>query len=123
MPSFIRSNYISIMRKGLLLPFVITTLSVFIYSCSDSTNCDTNADCSTVTFSGTIQPLAESKCALSGCHGTTFDSYSNLSGLADNGDLFQEVVATQNMPDGNITMTCEERSQFECWINDGAPNN
>lgn len=105
-----------------LLLFI--SVSVAITSCSKTTEgCDATVDCNGVTFSGTIQPLAASKCALSGCHGGSFDSYPNLSGLANSGELLREVVTTEDMPAGNIDMTCEQRAQFECWIDAGAPNN
>lgn len=121
----IKHSPFNMRRSQFLLPLMIITLSSIIYvSCSKSSvGCDASVDCSGVTFSGTIQPLAASKCALSGCHGGSFDSYANLSAIADNGSLLREVVTTENMPTGNINMSCEERAQFECWINDGAPNN
>lgn len=110
--------------KKFLVPLMTLTLfSTIFFSCTKGGKCEATADCSAVTFSGTIQPLAESKCAISGCHGTSFDSYSNLSSLANNGDLFREVIETENMPDGNISMSCEERAQFQCWIDAGAPDN
>ena len=111
--------------KNLLLPLMTITLaSTLFFSCAKgSGNCNAVADCTSVTFSGTIQPLAESKCAISGCHSTNFDGYSNMSSLANSGELFREVIETENMPDGNISMSCEERAQFQCWIDAGAPNN
>ncbi len=112
-------------RKRIVTALVIMiSVSAAITSCSKTTaGCDATVDCNGVTFSGTIQPLAASKCALSGCHGGSFDSYANLSGLANSGELLREVVTTENMPAGNIEMTCEQRAQFECWIDAGAPNN
>lgn len=110
--------------RKLLLPAMITTLVFVITSCSKTSgSCSETADCASVTFSGTIQPLASTKCAISGCHGGSFDSYANMKSLADDGQLFTQVVDRQTMPDGGIDMSCLERAQFECWINAGAPNN
>lgn len=124
--SVMHNNQSTYMLRGAFFrPLLIITLTIFTCSsCSKGLGkCDATTDCTVVTFSGTIQPLAESKCAISGCHSGSFDSYSNLSSLAENGDLFQQVIETENMPDGNVSMSCEERAQFQCWIDAGAPNN
>ena len=106
------------------LVIITLTTSLCTTSCNkNNAGCNASVDCGSVTFSGTIQPLAASTCALSGCHGGSFDSYANLSGLANNGSLMQQVVTSENMPAGNVSMSCEERAQVECWINAGAPNN
>lgn len=46
-----------------------------------------------------------------------------MKSLADDGQLYSQVVDRQTMPDGGIDMSCEERAQFNCWIDAGAPNN
>ena len=95
-----------------------------IASCSKTTaDCGTSADCSTVTYEATIKPLIANKCGLSGCHGSEFSSYSGLKKIVDDGFLESEVVNSENMPTGGITMTCIERQEVECWINAGATNN
>jgi len=103
----------------------ILSLSILGFnSCSKSTSsCGNNVDCNSITYSGTIQPLVATKCATSGCHAGTYDSYSGLKTIADNGNLYSQVVSSENMPTDGITMSCEQRAQIECWINAGAPNN
>ena len=106
-----------------LSALALSSLMLLTQACHKSDlNCTgVSADCTQVTFSGTISPLASSKC--SSCHDASFLSYGNMHSLAVNGTLENQVVTTQNMPSGGITMTCEERSQLECWINAGAPQN
>lgn len=107
-----------------LLSLLIITLTFSIYSCSKaSTNCGASVDCNSVTYASTIKPLVASKCGLSGCHGSSFSSYSGIQSIANSGALYNTVVANESMPAGNISMSCEERAQIECWVNAGAPNN
>ncbi len=111
-------------RSKVALPFIATIIIFVIASCSKSAaNCGTNVDCSTVTYAGTIQPLVDSKCNIAGCHAGQFSSYIGLKNAADNGSLYDQVVGSENMPAGGVSMTCEQRGQIECWINAGAPDN
>ena len=104
------------------MPVVLIGL-VALSACSKSgVGCGTSIDCTGITYSGTIKPLVASKCAISGCH-TSLGTYSGLKNIADNGSLYSQVVSSENMPQGNINMSCEERAQIECWLNAGAPNN
>lgn len=105
-----------------MMPVVLIGL-VTLSACSKSgVGCGTSIDCTGITYSGTIKPLVATKCAISGCH-TSYGTYSGLKNIADNGNLYSQVVSSENMPQGNINMSCEERAQIECWINGGAPNN
>ncbi|MEZ5014011.1 MAG: hypothetical protein R2794_06940 [Chitinophagales bacterium] len=111
------------MHKRILLP-VLSLITCTIISCGKyGTNCSANIDCSGITYSGTIKPLVNEKCGLSGCHAGQYTTYNGLSAIANSGSLYQNVVATENMPAGGVNMTCEQRAQIECWINAGAPNN
>lgn len=93
-----------------------------------------NSFCDTVnvTYSGTIAPIVESRCATPGCHvpggdGTgDFTTYAGLMGqIENNGPLLpsirQEPDAIPMPVDGSLR-SCEI-SQFEIWIAAGAPNN
>lgn len=106
-----------------IIPMMMTVGVIFISSCSkNGIACSDQVDCTTITYTATIKPLVEEKCALSGCH-TSFSNYSSLKSIADNGSLYNQVVSSTKMPDGNISMSCAERAEIECWINSGAPNN
>ena len=106
-----------------LSALIVISSVVWMSSCSKSgIACSDQVDCSSVSYSSTIQPLVATKCAISGCH-AGYGTYTGLKNIADNGNLYNQVVASTNMPDGDIDMSCEERAQIECWINAGAPNN
>ncbi len=112
-------------RNGFLKMIPIICLSIIGFnSCSKTTEgCGNNVDCSSVTYSGTIQPLVATKCAISGCHAGSYGTYAGLKNIADNGNLYDQVIGSNNMPTGGVDMSCEQRAQIECWINAGAPNN
>ena len=110
----------------LRLASIVLSLGIclIITSCSKTTaDCGSSTDCASVTYTATIQPLIANKCGLSGCHGSEFSTFSGLKQIVDNGSLESEVVNSENMPTGGVTMTCGERQQIECWINAGANNN
>lgn len=113
------------MKTGkILLSLLISTLLISFYACSKSAvHCGASPDCTTVTYAGTIKPLVASKCGLSGCHGSSFSTYAGIQSIANSGALYNVVVANESMPAGNVSMSCEERAQIECWVNAGAPNN
>jgi hypothetical protein len=107
--------------------------SLVMTACKKEENNTTNnnnsggVDCSTVTYSGTIASLANSKCNTAGCHaaGSVSGDYTTYAGLKakfDNGSLKQRVIVEKTMPQGT-TLSETELKQFECWINAGAPNN
>lgn len=87
--------------------------------------CDTSA----VTWSGTIQPLIQSSCAVPGCHVTgaqapDLTSYSLVKAAADNGQL--RGVILQGVPffmPAPLGLPSCDRSKVEAWLNAGAPNN
>ena len=99
-------------------------ICLIISSCSKtSADCGSSTDCASVTYTANIQPLIANKCGLSGCHGSEFSSYSGLMKIVNNGSLEREVVNSENMPTGGVTMSCGERQEIECWVNSGATNN
>ncbi len=82
-------------------------------------------DCSTVSYSQTIEPLFETHCI--GCHATgsgdgALSNYAEVKVYVENGKLKDEVISSQGMPVGS-SFTSEELGQVQCWIDDGAPNN
>jgi uncharacterized membrane protein len=84
-------------------------------------------NCDEVTYAGTIQPIVQSNCTASGCHGAgsaygDFTSYANLYSAVSFGKIKERVLEEKDMPsEGKLTR--KERKQMECWINNGAPNN
>ncbi len=117
------------------MKFRIITFSLvfglfFISSCSDDEEGMVPADtCEnvTVSYANDIAPIAIASCALAGCHvagfaNGDFTSYAGLKDAADGGGLKRAVVDLRTMP-ATGSITDAQRSLFECWIADGAPDN
>lgn len=90
---------------------------------------ETFCDSLDVSFNLHVLPLANAKCAISGCHngGTgiaDFTSYAGLSNAAQNIKVRIQLPSSNSlyMPQGG-TLTQEELDIFLCWIEDGAQNN
>ncbi len=86
-------------------------------------------DVTAVTFSGTIKPLIQTRCAIPGCHvnggqspNLTVDA--NILGIAQNGDLHARVIqrASPAMPPTGPLPSCEMQ-QIQAWLDQGSPNN
>lgn len=107
------------------ISFLIFTLVLFIFSSCTKDDPIAEVDCSTVTFSAVIFPIFEQNCNTSGCHdgstyNGTFTSYSNIKGVADNGQLRKKVLEERSMPKEG-SLTSEELGQIKCWLDAGAP--
>ena len=114
------------MKKSKLLVFMFFIALVAVVSCKDDEG-NNDLDCSTVKFSTDIAPIVASKCATSGCHdaGSIVGDYTTYDGLevkAKNGVMEQEVITDKTMPKTG-SLTQEELNKFQCWFDDGAPNN
>ena len=79
-----------------------------------------------------ILPIVNATCALAGCHEAgfvngDFTTYDGLKSKVDNGSLLQRAVEDKEMPPANSNgpteLTEEQIKLFNCWIEDGAPNN
>lgn len=109
---------------------LLVSLSVIVTACKkdkDDTNPSSEVDCSTVTYSGTIRPIINSKCATAGCHAAGSANgdhtiYAGIKAKFDNGTLKKEVITDKTMPQGS-PLSETQYKQFECWINAGAPEN
>ncbi len=92
----------------------------------EQTACDT----SSVTWSGSVQPLISNYCL--NCHnsasaggGITLTSYSDVSNVANSGKLTGALRGKPGyvkMPQGFDLTECQIRT-VEIWVSDGAPNN
>jgi len=89
-------------------------ICLIIASCSQTiAGCGSSTDCESVTYTATIQPLIANQCGLSGCHESEFSTFSGLQHIVDNGSLESEVVNSESMPTGEVTITCGERQEIE----------
>ena len=120
------------MIKNILRPsYTITLLIVVFAACVDHNlsssfivECDSGT---TVSYSGVVAPIIQSKCVI--CHNSSsgLPDWSVLTNLQEHGSEIQRRITLpltdpDKMPrSGSITQ--EEREAIYCWIQQGAPNN
>jgi hypothetical protein len=88
-------------------------------------------DTSNVTFSGTIQPIVNAKCA--GCHsgtppqgGINLTTHASVKAKVTDGRLWGSInhlPGFSPMPKGGSKLSDCEIKQFKKWMDAGAPNN
>lgn len=81
----------------------------------------------TTTFAANVQPIINSKCAISGCHnGSQSPNLSNHSGVAGNAEAILSRITTGSMPPSNSPnggLTAAQIQAIGCWVNEGSLNN
>lgn len=120
------------MRTILLLAFAATVLWGFngcYYDNEEVLYPNSFCDTSIVTWSGTIQPLMTSRCALPGCHvigGQLPDlsTYTAVKLQADNGRIRARAIngSPSFMPASGKLPACD-LEKLDIWLQAGAPNN
>jgi len=87
----------------------------------------TVCDPQTTTYSGVVQPIIASNCAISGCHdgSNTLPDWSDFSNVQSNAALIKQRTSNRTMPpsNANVTLTAAEIEQIACWVDSGAQNN
>jgi hypothetical protein len=83
--------------------------------------------CNEVSYSQTIKPLVNQKCAIAGCHVAGFQpgdftNYEVLKEKVNDGKLQLVLFDLNIMPPVNKLST-EEKSLLRCWIESGAVSN
>jgi hypothetical protein len=126
--------------------FLLAAIALFVFGCTNKkadqinpapppTGGQTNPGCDTtnVTFSGTIQPILQQNCAISGCHtsatragGYSYETYAGFMQVVQNG----RVLGAINHTAGYVPMPENAPKLSDCailkithWIEIGAPNN
>lgn len=88
-----------------------------------------NAPCDTaaaVTFSGSIEPIIQQRCATAGCHaaGSTvgaMTTYAEIRTYCVNAKFQDRVLVQKNMPPSGLN-ACD-LGKIQRWIDAGYPNN
>lgn len=81
-----------------------------------------------VTWSATVQPLIQARCATAGCHVSggfgpgDFTQYANVKAKVDDGRFQAEVIQAGSMPPTGRLSDCDIQ-KLQVWIDAGAPNN
>ena len=85
-----------------------------------------NCDVTTVTYSGTIQNLITTKCAISGCHnGDNGESrnWTVFANVQSNATNIKARTATGDDMPRTGSLTQEQIDMLACWVDQGALNN
>ncbi len=102
-------------------------LQVLLIACQKETiPIATNIDCSTITYSDTIEPLVRQSCGGSDCHGNNAPdgdmiTYTKLKPYINDGTFRKEVLDNQTMPEGS-NLTSQQLGEIKCWLDNGALN-
>lgn len=96
-----------------------------LYPVPSGGGCDTMS----VTYMGTLKPIADNQCATSGCHasfaptGHDLSNYAGLKNVAANGKLMAALSHTGPfpMPKGMPKLDPCTIAKFQAWINNGTP--
>ncbi|MFM9055717.1 MAG: hypothetical protein ACKOQY_03390 [Bacteroidota bacterium] len=93
--------------------------------------CGENCDTSSVTYSGVIRTLIQTKCQ--GCHtgsgaggGWDLSTYQGVATVALNGKLMgsvQHLAGFSAMPKGGAKLPDCDIAKFRIWVSAGYPNN
>ena len=107
--------------------------TLFFISCNkDEASAPGTFDCSTVdhTWSGAVENIIDTKCAISGCHvsGVTgngiFTSYSAVKAKVDNGTFEARTLVNRTMPPSTKPdLDSTTLNQLQCWFDAGALEN
>jgi hypothetical protein len=109
------------------IAIVATGFSGCYYDIEEELYPATFCDTQNVTWSATIQPLVQNRCAIPGCHvaGATspdLSSYQDVKAIADNGLMRTVVVNDRTMPQNSTLPSCSIE-QVRIWLDAGAPEN
>ena len=76
-----------------------------------------------VSFSATIEPIIQTRCAISGCHnGSRFPDLRTFSSIQTNASRIKARTGNKSMPQGS-SLSQEQIDAIACWVDDGALNN
>ncbi len=118
------------MKYTVIIALVISTVS--LVSCKNNSEEElyglTTVDCNVVNarFATDINPIIQTKCAISGCHnsamagGVRYTDYASIQ--ANAARINARVVVTKDMPTTG-PLSDADINKLKCWIQAGAPNN
>lgn len=130
---------ITTISKTAFIVFIVS--SALVYSCTSKKGDTPNpsnptpvtCDTTNMTYSGSINPIIQQNCAISGCHtnatqagGYSYETYTGLKAAVTNGRLLGAI----NHQAGYVAMPQSAAKLSDCdiakiteWVAIGAPNN
>lgn len=100
--------------RVLLTAFLLSSLLIACRK-TEKVSCDGSAP----TYNSFVKNLVDSKCV--SCH-SSYSTYQGLSSITSDGKFEKEVLINQTMPDG-ATLTQDDLSKLQCWVDNGFPQN
>lgn len=97
-------------------------------SAGPGSSCDTT----NVTYTGTLKPIIDAKCATAGCHinaaasGISLADYHGVAAVANSGKLLNAITHNGQaafMPKGLPKLDDCTIAKIRVWVNAGAPDN
>lgn len=106
--------------KCLLAVVILSTVSSCVYNDLPEPTCATGS----VSYVADIKPIIETKCLLSGCHGSSpsLPDWGVLSEVQAQAQDIKRRTRDRSMP-ATGSLTQEQIDLITCWVDDGAPNN
>ncbi len=107
---------------------IFTDLGIAEYAvtATDASGCETTQNVevlSGVTYSGAVQNIVETNCAISGCHnGSQAPDLRTLTQIQSSATRIKIRTSDGSMPRGR-TLTQTQIDQIACWVDDGALDN
>jgi hypothetical protein len=109
----------------------IALLTQWVNQGAQNNSCTPDCDPTQLSFAANIQPVVELACV--GCHsgadpdgGVALTTYAQIQTIALDGSLMHSLLGTGGysvMPDNTYGLPACNISQFQLWVNAGAPNN
>lgn len=103
-------------RSSLLVSAFILSAGI-ITSCNKKNN--VTCDGSAPTYDTYVKTVVDNNCV--SCH-ANYATYSGLSTITSNGKFEDEVLIRQKMPQ-NGSLSSDELSKLQCWVENGFPEN
>lgn len=98
----------------------------FISSCAKEDIDQSSCNGVTVSFATEVQPIINTNCAISSCHGTGSGNgpgaLTTYAVISQNKNAISAAVSSGTMPKGS-SLTANDKNKILCWIQNGAANN
>jgi uncharacterized membrane protein len=106
-----------------MLGFLVGGIS---FSCSNEDIDPATCNGTTFSFATDVKPIIDSKCAISGCHGTGSGNgpgaLTSYAAISQSKNQISAAVSSGIMPKGS-SLTSDQKNKILCWIQSGAMNN
>ena len=99
--------------------FLVLLVVIFFYSCKKKVTpkCDGTAS----TYNSNIKSIINNSCTNSSCH-PSYASYAGIKSILNSGSFKTQVITDKTMPKGS-SLTNDQLSKIQCWVDASYPEN